>query len=43
MNYDILLGAAWALVVLALVFAISEDLADGFRSKERGTVQDAKK
>jgi len=39
MNYDILLGASWAFVVLALVFVISEDVVDGFRIKERGIIQ----
>ena len=43
MNYDILLGASWALVVLALVFVISEDVVNGFRIKERGTVQEVNK
>ena len=29
-GYEIILGAAWALVILALVFAIGEDVIDKF-------------
>lgn len=36
--YSIIAGLAWAAVVLTLIYIVGEEV-NGFRSKERGTVQ----